>query len=155
MRILFVSAGALALDQFTKRMARGFMELGESIPLAGNSVRLTYIENPGMAFGIQVENMLFLTLASMVASAVVFYYLIRYRQEGFLVRFPLALILGGAIGNLIDRLLYGRVADFIDVGIGSLRWPTFNFADSSVTVGIIMFLYISFLRRPEVVEEGG
>ena len=153
MRILLVSAGALALDQLTKTLTRLFMELGESIPVLGNVVRLTYIENPGIAFGIRVSSMALVTTLSIVASGVIVYYMIRYRREGFTVQLPLALILGGAVGNLIDRLLYGRVVDFIDIGIGDARWPAFNIADSSVTIGIVMFLYTTFLRRPQVLRE--
>ena len=125
------------LDQVTKLLVKGFtlpifdyyhqgMQLGQSIPVIGDFLRLTFVENPGMAFGIEIGGRLFLTLFSLAASIGIFYYIYRLRKEPWIVRFTLALILGGAIGNLIDRifygvvfgeapLFYGKVVDFIDM----------------------------------------
>jgi signal peptidase II len=117
-----------------------------------------------MAFGIDLGGKLFLTIFSIIASAGIFIYLYRIRQEAFVIRLALALILGGAVGNLIDRvfygvifgeapLFYGKVVDFIDVdffnleflGIHASRFPVFNFADASVTSGVVLLLL--FHRR--------
>lgn len=172
MRILYVTLAVVVIDQLTKLLVKGFtlpiidyyhagLQLGQSIPVLGDFLRITYIENLGMAFGIDVGGRLFLIFFSFIASIGILYYLYHIRNESFLVRFPLAMILGGAIGNLIDRifygvffgeapLFYGKVVDFIDVdffnidflGIHMTRWAIFNIADASVTVGIVMMLIL-------------
>ena len=171
-------------DQATKLFIKGFsipalgiqvkgIPLGSSIRVVGDFARLTYIENPGMAFGIDVGGKLFFSLFSVVASVGILLYLYKMRNERLLFRFSLALILGGAIGNLIDRvfygvlfndggLFYGKVVDFIDVdffnvnilGYHLSRFPIFNVADSSVTIGVLILLIFhrSFVigeERPE------
>lgn len=181
MRILLVSLGVIVVDQLTKLLVKGFsvpfldlhvkgLPLGTSIPVIGDFARLTYIENPGMAFGIDVGGKLFFSIFSIIASVGILFYLYKVRNERLLFRFSLALILGGAIGNLIDRvfygllfddagLFYGKVVDFIDVdffnvnvlGYHLSRWPVFNVADSSVTVGVLLLLIFhrSFARDEE------
>jgi signal peptidase II len=135
------------------------MPLYSSEPIIGNFLRFTYIQNPGMAFGIDFGWKSFFALFSIVASLAILLYLYKVRQESRIVRFSLALILGGAIGNLIDRVFYGplfdgtalfhgRVIDFIDFdffnihlfGYNFSRFPVFNIADASVTVGVVMLL---------------
>jgi len=173
-RVLYLSAFVVVLDQVTKLFVKGFsfplfgwqhegMELGSSIPLLGNAVRLTYIENPGMAFGIDIGSQLFLTVFSFLASAGVLYYLFRKRDQELVIRVSLALILGGAMGNLIDRvfygaffgdapLFYGKVVDFIDVNfLGLSRFGIFNMADAAVSIGVILLLI--FHRALDVVDE--
>ena len=115
--------------------------------LLGNFLKFTYIENPGLAFSIRVPNIAIFTGISMVASLIVIYYIYKYRNESYRITFPLALILGGALGNLIDRLRFARVVDFIDVGVGSFRWPVFNVADSAVSIGLILFIYFSWTEK--------
>ncbi len=170
MRVLFVTLGIVILDQITKLFVKGFslplfdfyhqgMQIGQSIPVIGDFLRLTFVENPGMAFGIEIGGRLFLTIFSMIASIGIFYYIYRVRNEAFIIRLTLAMILGGAIGNLIDRsfygvifgeapLLYGKVVDFIDMnffhinflGIHMDRFAVFNVADVSVSTGIVLML---------------
>ncbi|HCA79765.1 MAG TPA: signal peptidase II [Bacteroidetes bacterium] len=170
MRILYVTGLVVFLDQVVKLLVKGFeipfldlyvpgMALGASYPLLGDFLRLTFIENPGMAFGLDFGGKLFLTIFSIFASIGIFVYLYRIRQEAFVVRLALALILGGAIGNLIDRvfygvifgegtLFYGKVVDFVDVdffnldflGIHATRFPVFNIADASVSCGVVLLL---------------
>ena len=144
--------------------------IGSSFPILGDFARLTYIENPGMAFGIDVGGKLFFSLFSVVASIGILLYLYKMRNERLLFRFSLALILGGAVGNLIDRvfygvlfndggLFYGKVVDFVDIdffnvnifGYHLSRWHIFNVADSSVTIGV--FILLAF-HRSFVSEEG-
>lgn len=147
-------------DQLTKYIVKQSMYLGESIPMWGNFFKLTYIENPGMAFGIEMDNKLLFMIISVVAVVVVFIYMIRMRNERYSFRLALAFILGGAVGNLIDRLLYGRVVDFfdfefIDIEISAFkwwfinfqgyelyRWPIFNIADISVSCGMILLAWL-------------
>src|SRR5208283_62256 len=142
--------------------------LGSSHSVIGDFLRITYIENPGMAFGIDIGGKLFFSLFSIVASIGILLYLYKARNENFLFRVSLALILGGAVGNLIDRvfygvlfndggLFYGKVVDFIDAdffnvnlfGYHLTRWPVFNIADASVTCGVILML---FAHRRKVEE---
>lgn len=128
------------------------MQLGTSAPVLGDALRLTYIENPGMAFGLELGSQLYLAIFSLLASLGVFYYLYKVRGESLAIRASLALILGGAIGNLIDRvfygvffdeapLFYGRVVDFIDVNLLHLsRFGIFNIADAAVSTGVVLLL---------------
>ncbi len=161
----------VALDQITKLLVKGFsiggitipgMQLYESIPVLGDFLRITYVENPGMAFGIEFgEGKIFLTFLSIAIAIAVFWYLWRLDDSAPVVlKIALMLILAGAIGNLIDRifygvlfgeapLFYGKVVDFIDVefpdftlfGKHFTRWPVFNIADSCVTIGILLLLF--------------
>jgi signal peptidase II len=135
-------------------------QYGRSIPIVGDFLRLTYIENPGMAFGIDFGYKLFFSLFSIAASIGILVYLFKARNENLMFRTSLAMILGGAVGNLIDRvfygvifneapLFYGKVVDFIDVDFFNIdflgyhlsRWPVFNIADASVTLGVVLMLF--------------
>ncbi len=148
-KYFLVTAGVVVLDQTTKLLTKGYMMLSQSKEVLGDFLRYTYIENPGMAFGIRIGNRTLFTIFSVAASVVIFAYLLRTRGDHKLVKWSLALILGGAIGNLIDRVLYGSVVDFIDVGIGDLRWPVFNVADMAVSLGMmVLIVVILFEKKP-------
>ena len=149
LKYFIVSTVVIALDQFTKFQTKKHMSLHDSVAVFGDFLKFTYIENPGMAFGIQIGNKTLFTIFSILASIVVFVYLIRTRGDQVFVKLALSLILGGAIGNLIDRVLYGAVVDFIDVGIGQMRWPVFNIADSAVTVGMVILVGIILFEPKE------
>jgi signal peptidase II len=169
-RVLVLTGLVVLADQVTKLLVKGVslpflginvqgMHYGFSRPLIGDFLRLTYIENPGMAFGIDVGGKLFFSLFSIVASIAILMYLYRVRKDHRGFRIALALILGGAIGNLIDRtfygvlfgnapLFYGKVVDFLDLDFFNInvfsfhitRWPVFNIADASVTIGVLLLL---------------
>lgn len=139
-------------------MVKQWMVLHDSIPVFGTTVQLTFLENPGMAFGIRFFEShpfwgrWFFSIVSVVASIGLIWYIYKMRHERWIYRLSLALILGGAMGNLIDRVMYGRVVDFVDVDIpdvvGMQRWPVFNVADSSVVCGmIIMTAFVLFGRH--------
>lgn len=117
------------------------MYLGQSIEVAGNFLRITYVENPGIAFGIRVGNPLIFTILSLLASIGIVVYIIYHRNGDKILKYSLAIILGGAVGNLIDRLFVQRVVDFVDVGIRTTRWPVFNVADTAVVIGMFMLIY--------------
>jgi signal peptidase II len=183
MRVLYVTGIIVLIDQAAKLFIKGFdiplvhlrqlgIQVGTSFPIIGDFLRLTFIENPGMAFGIDVGGKLFLTIFSIVASVGIFVYLYKIRREALVIRLALALILGGAIGNLIDRvfygvifgegsLFYGKVVDFIDVDFFNIsflgyhinRFPVFNVADSSVSIGVVMLLL--FHKRFTTSEHAG
>jgi signal peptidase II len=159
MKLLFISIVVFALDQFTKWVAQSKLALRESIEVFGDTVRWTHIQNQGMAFGIAIPNKYIFNALSVFAACAILYYLIKFRNEKFLPRFALAIIFGGAIGNLLDRIMYGRVTDFIDVDIPDLqlssldmyfftfpgiylpRWPIFNIADIAVSTGMFLLMY--------------
>ena len=129
------------------------MELGQSINILGSFIKFTFVENRGLAFSIKVSNLNIYTTISFFASIMIIYYLYKYKDEGWKVTIPLALILGGALGNLVDRIIYSKVVDFIDVGLGMWRWPVFNIADSAVSVGLVWFLIVSWYFTDETVVE--
>jgi len=140
--ILFIFA--LASDQITKYLIRETMTLGQSNPIIGDFLKFTYVENPGIAFGIQVGNGVIFTVLSLIASLGIVVYLITHWHESNGMKNGLALILGGAFGNLIDRILHGKVVDFIEVGIRQFSWPVFNIADSAVVIGMVIIFYTVF-----------
>jgi signal peptidase II len=148
MRVGLIFGAALICDQVTKYLVRLHkVRLSqEPLRLLGNFLRITYVENPGMAFGIRVDNVFIFLFLSIFASIGILLYLLTHRHEGFVVKGSLALILGGAFGNLIDRILYKQVADFIDIGVGDLRWWVFNIADFTVVLGMVI-LFISVLLQ--------
>lgn len=122
------------LDQWTKRLVAEKMVLGESIPLIDGWLYLTSHRNAGAAFGIlQGQRWLFVAVTVSVVGVIV-YTLWRMRRERALC-WSLGLILGGAVGNLLDRIRYGEVVDFIDVRIFGYHYPIFNVADSAVVIG--------------------
>lgn len=138
-------------DRISKWLVIHNMQPGESIPLIGeNLLRFTFVQNPGIAFGIRLIPGTFLAVFSIVTSLILIIILYQQRRQFTWMTFSLGLILGGAIGNVIDRLLYGEVIDFIDVDFPNLimtRWPVFNIADSAVTVGMCL-LAIYLIRQP-------
>ncbi len=169
-RTYFIIAIILVIfDQLTKIAVKGFnifgiehtgMMLGESIPLIGDFLRITFVENEGMAFGIKFgSGKIFLSLFSVIASIALGIFLHKLKQYSLFAKIPIMLIFAGAIGNLIDRvfygvfygespLFYGKVVDFIQVDIPDVtifgstytHWPVFNIADSCVTCGVILLI---------------
>lgn len=137
----------ILVDQISKLAVRFYFEYGKPHPILGDSLRLTYIENPGMAFGIEVGGQAFFSIFAFIATIIIFVYILRTKGERPALRVSLALIFGGAVGNLIDRLLYGKVVDFIEVSFGSFRWPIFNMADIAVSVGMIVLITLLLFDR--------
>lgn len=149
MKIVFLFVFVFSLDQVTKQIVRNHMELGRSIPILGDFFRLTYVENPGIAFGIRVGNHFIFTILSIFACIMIIAYLISQWKESLRMKMSLVTILGGAVGNLIDRILHQRVVDFIDVGIRDVRWPVFNIADSAVVIGMALLVIHVILEERE------
>ena len=146
MKILFASAIMVLADQISKTVIRSTMTLYESITVIPGFFHLTYITNDGMAFGINFPFGIYIFSAiSIILTIILFYYLWTIRYESILFRSGVAMILAGAIGNLIDRLFLGEVVDFLDFMIGDLHWYVFNFADSYVTIGMGIILYDSII----------
>ncbi len=145
-KFLASAAGVLVLDQATKLMVRRWMVPGETLPVLDDIVRLRYVQNAGAAFGLFQGSRLLFILISLVSIAIIFYLILSRRYVFRGSRMAFGLILGGALGNLIDRLWLIRVVDFVDVGVGIHRWPTFNVADVGVTLGVL-YLAANFLVR--------
>ena len=135
MRSLWISGVVLFLDQASKRMVMESMFLGESIPVLGSFFRLTYIQNPGAVFGMRLGGNVAHLIFAGVALIMVTVMWCRLPPNQRVASAGLALVLGGAVGNVVDRIRLGAVVDFLDFGFGSLRWWVFNVADASVTVG--------------------
>ncbi len=147
MSVLLVSVAIVILDQVTKALTRNSLELYQSVPVIKNFFHLTYVTNDGIAFGMNIPGGgYFFTIIALFLTGLLIWYLWQSRSKAFLLRLSLAVILAGAMGNLVDRVLYGKVVDFLDFMIGSYHWYIFNIADSAVTVGIGLFLYYSFFR---------
>ena len=144
MAIIFFIVSA---DQAVKYGIVSFMEMGESIPVLPGIFHITYIENPGAAFGMFAnQRMIFILAALLVIVAVCAAYR-RLMEESRTVRWGVALLLGGAVGNLIDRVRTGRVIDFLDFRI----WPVFNIADVGICIGVALLIYtMAFEREKEI-----
>ena len=134
---LGTTAAVIALDQWTKALARAHL-LGpdgrgpRSIPLVGEYVRLTYVENRGAAFGMLQDQTTFFVLVGLVVIVVIVASYRQIREPSWTLDLALGLQMGGAIGNLVDRVRYGYVVDFFDLTV----WPVFNVADSAICVGV-------------------
>ena len=137
---LLIIGGGVVLDRLTKVIAETFLEFGIQHPVLSDFFRLSLWYNEGAAFGIHLGGRWVHIALSLAAMALVSAVLWHAPKRDRLGRTGLALIIGGAIGNLWDRLAAGKVTDFIDIGVSVHRWPTFNLADSFVVVGIGLLL---------------
>ena len=150
----------IIIDQASKLWVKNNLPQWESLNILGSFLRFTHVKNPGIAFGIPVGNLTMIVgILSIIATIFIAYLHWQERNNHPLLSIGLGLILGGAIGNLIDRSSiffvqnYEGVIDFIDIGSSSFRWYTFNIADSAVTIGIIIYLMHSFFTtKPELLE---
>ena len=144
---LGLSLFAILLDQGTKLAIDSSMKLYQSIPVLP-FFKLTYVHNTGAAFSFLSEaggwQRWFFAGLALAISGVIAVWLARLKQHETLLAVALALVLGGAIGNLIDRLAYGYVIDFLDVYYQTWHWPAFNIADSAITLGVVLMLLESF-----------
>ena len=173
MKVLFVSLAVLIIDQISKLYIKGFsfpilrihhqgMYQGQRVRIWGDLFNITFVENSGIAFGINfgTEFKLIISLFTILAGIALFYYLLKIKDKPLPLRLSVAMIIGGAVGNMIDRIFYGvfygysgffycRVVDFFDIRIFNLLLfdktignYVFNFADVAVTAGVIMLLFV-------------
>ncbi|MBP5200455.1 MAG: signal peptidase II [Schwartzia sp.] len=127
----------VSADQAVKLLIASSMKMGESIPVLPGIFHITYIENPGAAFGLFAnQRTIFIAAALLVIAAACFAYR-RLMNESRTVRWGVALLLGGAAGNLIDRVRLGRVIDFLDFRV----WPVFNIADIGICIGVALLMF--------------
>jgi signal peptidase II len=153
---LWLSALVIIIDQLTKRVVDTTMQLYQSIELIPY-FQLTYLRNQGAAFSFLSgaggwQRWFFIGLA-VIASVFICIWLKKLHRSQRWEAIAWALVLGGALGNLIDRILYGYVIDYLDVYVGDWHWPAFNVADSAITVGVVMLLLDSFRTQPGKLAE--
>lgn len=188
MRVIFFSVAIVLLDQISKLIVKGFtisslnlhyngMDLGQRISVIGDFFRITFVENPGMAFGYDpgLNLKLYISIFSLLASIGLFIYLYTARKQSLSLRIALAFILGGAVGNMIDRIFYGAIFDYAPLFYGSVvdfldfdffditilgrsydRFPIFNIADAAVSIGVLILLifYKSHHKETEEIFTG-
>jgi len=137
----------LASDQLTKSwITQNLGQPGQahSVQILGDIVRLSYTTNSGAAFGMFPAGTVFFTCIALIAAPVLLFARDYVRQRAWWMSLIFGMLLGGTLGNLVDRLRQGRVVDFVDVGVGDIRWWSFNVADSSFVVAVIILaIYLS------------
>ena len=165
MKFILIPIVIVFCDQLSKTLIKNYWLdnnlLYSRIDLFGNYVRLTFIENPGIAFGLDTSRFhVYVTCLTIIAIIFISYHLYILVTHNSYEKLSWSFILGGAIGNCIDRIMvlipnsnYLGVIDFIDIGTAGFRWYTFNIADSAVTIGIIFYLMHSlFTNKPELLQ---
>ncbi len=131
----------IALDQISKILVMQNFRLYEGIPVIGQFLRISYVRNPGGAFSTKFGGANFYLVVGSIAATLVVLYIVFSKERNRAMQLSLFSILSGAVGNLIDRFRFGEVIDWIDMGFGSKRWPTFNIADSAIVVGLIILIF--------------
>jgi signal peptidase II len=179
LKVLYATVSVVIADQLTKLFVRGIqipflgidvpgMTLYSSREILGRILRITYVRNPGTAFGLGESFTELFAIFSLIASIAIFAYLYKVRGQGMGIRLSFGLILGGAVGNMLDRVFFGpifegtplfqgRVVDFIDVSLFHLPF-VFNIADAAITIGVVMLIFFQTNmsgRREEVEIAGG
>ena len=150
---LWIAGAIVALDQVAKALVDRYMDLHESHTIVEGLARLTYVQNRGAAFGIlsdadlPYQSVLF-SLISIIALGAIGVYAWKLPIASRLPQAALALIMGGAVGNLLDRIRLGYVIDYVDVYWGRHHWPAFNVADSAISVGVAL-LVLDIIRNPQ------
>ncbi|MBU8910432.1 MAG: signal peptidase II [Desulfobacterales bacterium] len=154
-RLILVSGFVVFADQITKYMIKINLALYDNIIVIEKFFNITHILNPGGAFGFfasqspEIRKFIFLFMSSVIALFVLWFYK-KCAADFVFLSYGLALIFGGAVGNLIDRFRYGKVVDFLDFYVGSVHWPAFNIADSAISIGMgILIYHIIFNKVPD------
>ncbi|MEA1970273.1 MAG: signal peptidase II [Thermodesulfobacteriota bacterium] len=142
----------VGLDQISKTYISSVMSLHVSYPVIDGFFNITYVRNPGAAFGFLANaapmfRSLFLIVVSAAAIVMILWFLAKNKSAGMRLTFALSLILGGAVGNLSDRIRFGNVVDFLDFYIASWHWPAFNVADSAISVGAVLLVVEMFRKK--------
>lgn len=157
LRYLLVSLGVIVLDQWTKWLVELHLPQHMAQQVIPGFFNLTHVRNTGVAFGLFASQGMnggswLLTLLGLAALAAVSVYFWFASPDDRLLLLSLASVVGGAIGNLIDRMSSGAVTDFIDVYVGTYHWPSFNVADSAISIGIVLMAIDSFRSRKKTSE---
>jgi len=136
-------------DQIIKILVHKHMYLGQSIPLINDVVKLTYVRNTGAAFSLFIGFSPYLAVVGIVVIAAVIYFHYQIPKDSYVLQLSLAFVLGGSLGNLVDRILYSFVIDYLDITI----WPVFNLADLMINIGVIMLIYKLFEKEENEKED--
>ena len=159
MKFFYISLIVVIFDQLSKFFIKQYWIENNlfynQINIIGDYVRFVFIENPGIAFGINTSSYhLYITIFTVLAIIVLIYFLCQLIRADSIECLPWSFILGGAIGNCIDRIMvlipasgYNGVIDFIDIGFNQYRWYVFNIADASITIGLIILLYQAYIFK--------
>jgi signal peptidase II len=172
LRPYFVLALIIALaDQISKILIRHNLLPGDSVQVLGDFMRFTFVYNQGGAFGIRLGNIIFYSVMSFAAAVAIIIYMIKTKNTDRIVMTILAMVVGGAIGNFVDRVVYGQVVDFIDVNIPDIkipqfslsffhfsgfdlqRWYIFNIADMALTVGLVGFILYLIIKGDKLASQ--
>jgi len=152
--IIFIvcAAAVIAIDQLTKAVITEKFFMYGTHKVIDGFFNLVYVMNPGAAFGFlsrtpELFRYSFFIGITVLAMLLIIYYLVKSGNEKAIITLSLALIFGGAVGNLIDRIRFGAVVDFLDFYIGNWHWPAFNAADSAITVGAALMLWEMIIAR--------
>lgn len=152
--IIFILGAAVVvlLDQVTKAAILKQFVLHESRPVIDGFFNLVYVMNPGAAFGFlagasETFRYLFFIGITVLVMGLIIYYIVKSDSKNIINIISFAMIFGGAVGNLIDRIRFGSVVDFLDVYIGTAHWPAFNVADSSITIGAVLMIWGMITQR--------
>lgn len=157
-KFYLITLSILVLDHLTKWIVRSNMELHSAFDIIQGYLRISYVQNSGIAFGLFADirsawKPYILALMAIAAIVVIVLYSARMPSSRILLRIALAITMGGILGNFTDRLINGFVVDFIELHLRDrFHWPTFNLADSAITIGII-FLLIDTIKNPDKEEE--
>ena len=150
--------GVVVLDQATKALVMDRFAMFELLPVIPGLFNLTYLTNTGAAFGMlagaqSIWRQVFFVGVAVAAIGVMVFSYKQFRSQGRIFAHAIGLIAGGAVGNLIDRLRFGAVVDFLDFYLGTHHWPAFNVADSAITVGVGLFIFGTVLYPPQESEK--
>ena len=154
-KLILICFAVAALDQLSKLMVLRSIKEGESITLIPNFFDIILTYNKGAAFGLFANlpdgtRQITLGVATFLALVVISFLLLKEYKDDLFAKICLSFILGGALGNLIDRVFLGKVVDFLDVYIGAYHWPAFNIADSAISVGVTILIIKGFFSPSEV-----
>ena len=147
--LLLTALTILVADQLTKALVVANLAVGEQARLLGDLVQVWHAQNRGAAFSLFQGGTVVFLIVSVLSIGMVAYFHRSLRDRSLWLHVVLGIVLGGTLGNFIDRLLQGYVTDWLSIGIGDTRWPTFNVADSSVVVGIGILVIYLFLTSPD------
>ena len=151
-RFIIIAAAVVALDQLIKMLIVSIVPAYQTISVIPGFFNLTHIYNTGGAFGflsgnISAYQQIFFLTASLVAVCMILYLYSKTPPNHIFLEIGFSLILGGALGNIADRIRIGKVVDFLDFHIMGLHWPSFNIADSAITMGILIFVYHLLFKK--------
>ena len=149
MLFYFIALLIAVADQIIKAVVHNNMFLNQSIDLIGNVIKLTYVRNTGMAFSLFVGFSPYIAVVGTLVVALVIFFHYRLARYNFMVQLGLSFILGGSLGNLIDRFARGYVVDYLDITV----WPVFNLADVMINVGVILLAYKLFEEEEKIAAD--